>query len=115
MYNYFVKSIKVLIRQCLNEKILNDEKTLTNRVVNILEGAPIQNECFKLDNSDDSNIKTFKIVKNLKNKISVKIFSCLMDQEQKTKLEDVFRVFSYFFKTKLVSSNKINILYLCRM
>jgi hypothetical protein len=93
----------VAIKQCLNEKILNDERTLTNRVVNILEGAPIQNECYKLDNSEDPNMKSFKIVKNLKNKISVKLFSCLMDQETKTNLADVFRVFSYFFKNKLVS------------
>ena len=56
-----------------------------------------------LENSEDGKNKSFKIVKNLKNKISVKIFSCLMDEEKKTNLGDVFRVFSYFYKNKIVS------------
>jgi hypothetical protein len=94
----------VSLNTSINLNVLNNDKLLVKKVIDILEGRQHYNENFKLD--VDEAFSTFKIILNVKSGVSIVIFTCKMDIICLTNSSQVLFTMIGFFRTKLLNIKK---------
>ena len=101
---------KIIASRSINPNVLNNEKTLIKRIVNILEGRVEQNEIFKLeDSSEFQGKKIFKISINMRSGISLNLFTTILTENYIKSSDDILLTCMRYFRNKNKISEMIKI------
>jgi hypothetical protein len=99
---------KILANGTVNENVLNNDRFLVKKVIQILEGKGNYNEQYKLEKINDAYYM-FKIILNVKSGINLYIFNCEMKELQLRDYNDVFLTLMRYFKNKIKLINETDI------
>lgn len=80
----------------VNQNILNNDKFLIQKVVNMLEGRYTQNEVFKIEEN-----KTFKITMKMKGGVNLIIFNCSLKINYLSSFDEILLTVMKYFKKKV--------------
>ena len=81
---------------------MKSDDLLLTKIINILEGSNSYSETLKLEKTKNEKNFIFKIQLNIKNGISLIIFSTNLEKTVLTEFYPVLSYCSYFFKKKMV-------------
>jgi hypothetical protein len=96
----------VYSKDTINTNVLNNDKLLIKKVVEILEGKNNYNENFKIEETGE-NTATLKIILNVKNGISIVMFTCKLVKTILRSEEEILLISMKFFKKKIEVKNDL--------
>jgi hypothetical protein len=101
---------KIIASKSINPNVLNNEKTLIKKIVNILEGRIEHNEIFKLEDSSElQGNKIFKISLNMRSGVSLNLFTTTLTENIIKSHDDVLLTCMRYFRNKNKISEMIKI------
>jgi hypothetical protein len=89
-------SDKIIAKDTVNLNVLNNDRMLIHKIINIMEGKQTYNEIFKIEDK-----KLFKIIFQMKNGINIIIFSCNLNENKINDFNDILLIMMKTFKKKV--------------
>ena len=99
-----LSSPNMMSKDTINMSLLNNDPLLVYKIVCLLEGTYQNKEIFKLD----LDKKEIKIITNVKEGITLKLFSCVLEEEVLSDYGDVLCSFISSFKKKKEMSKEFD-------